>query len=170
MRPGNALEDIGPNVPVRLADACRLFLGGSFTTAWLRRQIQLGNCESLFIAGQYRVTRSQIEALCAKIEIDPTGHRRHAALSASVYFVRCNEFLKIGYAANVGERFRTMQTASPYEMELLGTMAGGVEMEEQLHRRFRHLQHRGEWFRLEGELAEFVRAAGFEPNGAMERD
>lgn len=73
-----------------------------------------------------------------------------------VYFVKAGPFLKIGIAQNVAARVGSFSTACPYEIELVGVTEGGAKKEKELHRRFKDLHFRGEWFRYEGDLVEYV--------------
>jgi hypothetical protein len=67
---------------------------------------------------------------------------------AEVYFIRCSRYVKIGYSADGGAhgRMANMQTASPFELELLGVIPGDTETEGLLHQLFRIIHVRGEWF------------------------
>jgi hypothetical protein len=73
----------------------------------------------------------------------------------SVYFVQSGEFVKIGISSGAANRLQKMQVGNPTKMEPLFSLPGGKEREAALHGRFRAYHHRGEWFRLEGELADF---------------
>lgn len=64
-----------------------------------------------------------------------------------VYFVRCQEPIKIGVAADVAARIADLQGANPHELELLAQVRGGRDFERQLHERFVQARIRGEWFR-----------------------
>lgn len=72
-----------------------------------------------------------------------------------VYFVACNEFVKIGVAVSVKDRIAGMQTGCPYPLKLLGAFRSHTpyEAEERLHEMFNDCHYRGEWFKLtESEL------------------
>ena len=88
--------------------------------------------------------------------VDPRSYGEFSG----VYFVRCEAFIKIGVSDDVRARFRALLSASPYELIPLGYIPGdpdGVdELEERLHIRFALLRHRGEWFRAEPDLLEFI--------------
>jgi hypothetical protein len=73
-----------------------------------------------------------------------------------VYLIRCGGFVKIGYANDVRYRLRTLRLANPHEITLIGSARGGKAAEAELHRRFATYHHRGEWFRIEGTLREFI--------------
>lgn len=75
----------------------------------------------------------------------------------SVYFVRCGEFVKIGYTRGVPESKMTeFKVGSPYDYEMLASVPGGLRLQRKLHRIFKEVHHRGEWFRMEGALVEFI--------------
>lgn len=78
--------------------------------------------------------------------------------SAQVYVVRCAEFVKIGMAQNVSYRIRTLISATPFDLHLVAVLPGGQAAERALHLRFSEHRHRDEWFRIEGALAEWIRA------------
>jgi hypothetical protein len=78
---------------------------------------------------------------------------------AKVYFIAAPSagLVKIGHSFHPGHRLRGLQTLSPVPLTLLGSIPGGQKAETQLHRRFADYRSHGEWFRLEGDLAEYVR-------------
>jgi hypothetical protein len=73
-----------------------------------------------------------------------------------VYFIRCGDFIKIGFSEQTERRFKSLQTAAAAPLELLGTIHGERELE--LHRQFAHLRSHGEWFRAAPELLAFITA------------
>jgi Meiotically up-regulated gene 113 len=73
-----------------------------------------------------------------------------------VYFIRCLEFIKIGFSEDVQGRLLALQACCPIAMTLLLAFAGGLKTEAKLHRKFRHLRHANEWFRAEDELLAFI--------------
>jgi len=85
------------------------------------------------------------------------GNEKRIRVAGNVYFLRCGEFVKIGCAASVAERVRAIATMNPHPLELLAIVKGGRDEEKALHRRFAHLRHRDEWFRYEGDLADYIR-------------
>ena len=78
----------------------------------------------------------------------------------SVYYIHAPEtgLVKIGRAANPALRLRNMQTGSPVPLVLVAVEDGDKAVERARHQRFAPLRRRGEWFALEGDLAEFVGA------------
>jgi hypothetical protein len=81
-------------------------------------------------------------------------------VESCVYFIRCGEFVKIGKADDLIKRFKGLRTSMPHDLELLMSLPGSVPEERGFHDRFAAHRHRGEWFRLEGSLAEFLRCEG----------
>jgi hypothetical protein len=73
-----------------------------------------------------------------------------------VYFIRAGDAVKIGRTVNVAARQRALATASAVPLELLAAVPGGRELEAQLHREWRHLHLRGEWFRADEELLRYI--------------
>lgn len=76
----------------------------------------------------------------------------------SVYFIGAPEvgLVKIGYAEQPKGRLGKAQVDSPTRLILLAVIDGSVTEERQLHSRFADLRARGEWFRNEGALAEYI--------------
>jgi excisionase family DNA binding protein len=76
----------------------------------------------------------------------------------SLYVLECGEFIKIGHAYDVEHRVKTMETGNPYPIKvLLARFGDGERLERQLHKRFARHRHRHEWFRMEGELADWIK-------------
>lgn len=75
-----------------------------------------------------------------------------------VYFIEASGLglVKIGWSMDPEGRLRALLTHSPVDMRILTARPGGVKSESALHRHFKALCVRGEWFRHEGELAAFV--------------
>lgn len=77
-----------------------------------------------------------------------------------VYFVECPEAfaIKVGFTSQVERRFSMLQTSSPFELRLIGTVPGGLDHEARLHWLFRKERTRGEWFRDGGPLRSMIEA------------
>lgn len=73
-----------------------------------------------------------------------------------VYFIRAGEFVKIGYAGFVAGRMKELQTSNPLPLELLHKEPGNLVLEAKYHASFAALHVRGEWFRYEGEIRDYV--------------
>ena len=86
------------------------------------------------------------------------GTISHRNRPGHVYFFQKGrrQIVKIGYSGDHAERMGSLQQATPDRLRLIATLPGSRSVEAELHRRFRQYKVTGEWFRLEGELAEFV--------------
>jgi hypothetical protein len=90
------------------------------------------------------------------------GKRRGPALANKpergvVYFIRSGAHVKIGFTTDLEKRLSTLQTATVDGIELLGTIACTSDRERLFHINFGRCRHRGEWFRIEGDLEAFLR-------------
>lgn len=77
---------------------------------------------------------------------------RLAKTQGYIYFIRCENFVKIGYSAAPRRRPKEFATCNPFDCVLIGIMSGGTLLEDELHKRYAHLRHRNEWFRAVPEL------------------
>src|SRR2546425_6525605 len=64
--------------------------------------------------------------------------------------------VKIGYAENADKRIAELQCGCPEDYQILTVFPGGRDDEGGLHTRFAEYRIRGEWFRNEGEIAQFA--------------
>ena len=64
-----------------------------------------------------------------------------------IYFVRCQDFVKVGEARDTQARLSGLQVGCPYELELIGTIRGRFETEFSIHDTLAPYRVRGEWFR-----------------------
>jgi hypothetical protein len=79
-----------------------------------------------------------------------------AAPGQRVYFLFCKSYIKIGAYSNLADRRCQLQIGNPFELVVLGTMNGGLAKEGELHKKFEHLLHRGEWYRITLELLDYI--------------
>ena len=73
-----------------------------------------------------------------------------------IYFIKCNEFVKIGRGAMPEDRLNTLQTGNPYKIELLGAYDGLDAEERRIHDAFVQFHHHGEWYYLSETIKAFV--------------
>jgi hypothetical protein len=68
----------------------------------------------------------------------------------SVYFIEAigTNRVKIGHAEDPEKRLAELQTASPFDLQLLFSFPGDEALEAQYHAKYAHLRVRpnGEWF------------------------
>jgi len=93
-----------------------------------------------------------LQEAVAAAEIDTSECRRFS----EVYFLKAERFVKIGFSNGTSSRLIALQTASPFEINLIGAIRGSLQIEQALHVRFSHLRHRGEWFRETPGLMAFI--------------
>ncbi len=76
----------------------------------------------------------------------------------SVYYVLAPELgtVKIGFAEKPKSRFSKIQSDCPTRLILLAIEDGDETTEGERHARFADYRQRGEWFRHEGELLEYI--------------
>lgn len=83
----------------------------------------------------------------------------------TVYFMRCEKFMKIGMSLNPANRLNQIRKGGgslfPRRMDvgstvLITTEPGGFEREKELHIKFAHLRHTGEWFTEAPELTDYI--------------
>jgi len=73
-----------------------------------------------------------------------------------VYFIGGRGIVKIGIAEYPRQRLQTLQTSSPFPLQLLAICEGGRKKEKQLHAQFADARQAGEWFVLTPELQDYI--------------
>ena len=68
-----------------------------------------------------------------------------------VYILKCNEFYKIGITDNIEKRLSSIRNGNPYKVTVLHSKRkqDAYNVEQSLHRLYRKVRVRGEWFQLE---------------------
>lgn len=75
-----------------------------------------------------------------------------------VYFISDGVgHIKIGSSTDPLTRLRDLQVGAPYQLTLLGVIAGDRKAEKTLHGQFRWLRQSGEWFRAAPQLERLIR-------------
>jgi len=80
----------------------------------------------------------------------------HRAKPGYIYVVECGEHVKIGYSTDPRGRISNLRVSTPLDLIVLSTVEGTIEDERSLHQRFHKYRAKGEWFKREGELAEWI--------------
>lgn len=78
-----------------------------------------------------------------------------------VYFIKPIGFdspIKIGCTTNIQERFAGLSLQSPWPLEILATIEGGLTVERQFHTKFLSSRLRGEWFVSSPDLLDTIAA------------
>ncbi len=73
-----------------------------------------------------------------------------------VYFLEMGEFIKIGRSSDIRRRIQSFEGFLPLPTKLLHQIPGTCDTETDLHRKFKHLRTKGEWFRATDELRGFI--------------
>lgn len=66
--------------------------------------------------------------------------------------------IKIGCSQSPNGRRETLETWSPFTLEVVAEIDGGFALEQRFHAMFAHSHERREWFRYTPELGEVIRA------------
>lgn len=147
-RPMTEQEKIEANPLVKAHDAAK------FARCATVQQFRLLVSEGIFPKGisnrKWDLRKLGVAIKQASIEPDASS------IFGEIYFLETGGFIKIGYSMGADVRITQLQTASPYELILIGTIKGSLRNEEQLHSRLRHLRHRGEWFRKTNGLLAYI--------------
>lgn len=73
-------------------------------------------------------------------------------VEGKVYFIRCADRVKIGFAGDFTQRLRVLKTSCPFPVEIIAVVDGDRDLELLLHRSFVEYRRHGEWFEETGEL------------------
>ena len=76
-----------------------------------------------------------------------------------IYFIQCQEIVKIGYSRAPAVRWKKLQAVIPFELLLLGTVPGCVPSEKALHRYLAPIKYPvfDEWFNMSETLMAAIR-------------
>jgi T5orf172 domain. len=75
-----------------------------------------------------------------------------------VYFILCDEYVKIGFTANVRRRVKDLAAIIPHDIHLIGVVFGPPQLESALHSLLTDYHHKGEWFRAVPDLLAAISA------------
>lgn len=75
-----------------------------------------------------------------------------------IYFIQGESGgpIKIGYTENVEKRLCALQTGHYDTLKVLKAIPGNINDEKKHHKKFQHLRLRGEWFKPEQELLNYI--------------
>jgi hypothetical protein len=79
-----------------------------------------------------------------------------SAETSLVYFVRVDNFVKIGITTGINSRLQSIQVGCPYDCILMGIRGGGAVLEDRLHAHFAADRWRGEWFKVSRSLLALI--------------
>ena len=64
----------------------------------------------------------------------------------NIYFIKCGNFVKIGYAKDVSKRLSELQVGNPYPLTIMTVIPGTLRLEALFHQALQGYRERGEWF------------------------
>ncbi len=73
-----------------------------------------------------------------------------------IYFLKANNRIKIGYAIDPTQRIPSIQTSSPFDLEVLLIIDGNYDRERELHQKFETFRKSGEWFEYSEPIKSFI--------------
>lgn len=85
---------------------------------------------------------------------------RNPDASSLVYFVRCDEYVKIGFTTRLQQRLEDIMMLNPLVLEVVGCVRGPVQLETAAHAVFDNHHHRGEWFRYNSLVRRAIKLHG----------
>jgi len=141
------------------------------TVTYLCRKKRMQGAES--VRHKWRIPRSTIHRDAPSVGPEQSAKRaaemkaagypayNHPPPTSLVYFVRsgANGPIKIGVTLNLKRRLEMLQAGNHRALRCLLTIDGDGTAERAMHSRFEAQHIRGEWFRYDGELRDFIRAA-----------
>jgi hypothetical protein len=74
-----------------------------------------------------------------------------------VYFIKCNDYVKVGSSFEPKKRLKALESANPYPLELL--RVDKENNEEYWHKKLSSAHHKGEWY-LYKDVCEIVDVGG----------
>lgn len=152
--------DIHPSVQVPYFYVSRIELPAGMCD-YLKRPIHINYLEeTLQQMGLDVEITNWIITDCEPYSHPPYGEEKgqsQKGVDSFVYFIQGSGLIKIGVAIDPDGRLRQLQMMSPVPLELLATVKGSYELENQLHKQFDHSRSHGEWFETTTELLELVK-------------
>jgi hypothetical protein len=127
------------------------------TAAQVHVLIRRGKLKAFSLGGRMtRIRSDSVEAFLDAGGVPPVLRN----VPCDVYVVRSGQFIKIGKAEDPAWRIVALQAANPILLEVVAilTEGNGHSLELFLHHRFAAHRERGEWFRIEGPVAEWIEA------------
>lgn len=73
-----------------------------------------------------------------------------------IYFIECNDRVKVGFSENPWARMSKVSADAPYPCALIGVMHGDRKHEALIHAAWGHIHRHGEWFDLSEEFRAWI--------------
>ena len=73
-----------------------------------------------------------------------------------VYFIKCNNAIKVGISESPKKRIKNLQTANPNKLEMIGYVYGDILKEQEIHMDLQKYRLNGEWFKCCVEVEKYI--------------
>jgi hypothetical protein len=146
-------------------DQVRRLAGGEDT--WpVQCQEYAADLKAWIAANVPLAARTRYRAALTPIE----QHRLNGTMKGlgHVYILRDKDRVKIGFSTDPINRIATIQNTGGGSYRVVACVPGTFADEQRLHVQFGSLRLHGEWFRVDGELREFLRAPATNLRKAIE--
>lgn len=154
------LRDLCRRAGVRVRDGEQALKGARIPHSQLGRAFWIPNTEIRRFVALLREVRAFVRQTSpARLLNKPVTGPLAKLIEDQVYFIQSGDFVKIGYGNNVKTRLSKLQVGSPHELVLVHHHVGNRDDEASYHRRFAKYHYRAEWFKIKGDLAEFLAKA-----------
>lgn len=77
-------------------------------------------------------------------------------MTGFVYFLRCGDFVKVGYSRTPDVRVAMLKCATPYKVEKIAVLPGTRAHEQAAHRVLASVHHVREWFHWGPEVQQII--------------
>lgn len=145
------------NDPRPLAEMALKF---GYKVATLRAEAWRGRLVIYKIGKRLYTTPADIKKLHTKLRAIPMPKdclENELFVPGGVYVIGFSDFVKIGWSFSIARRIEEIQIGVPEKLTVYRCLEGTIQHERALHRRFSKYRLRGEWFRLDGDLAEWIK-------------
>ena len=145
------------NDTITLKDAAIHF---GFSVHTLRAEAKRGRLSIAKIGKKLYTTPADIKKLQMKLRAIPMPKdclENELFCPSGIYIIGFSNFVKIGWSYFISRRIEEIQVGVPEKLIVYRCLEGTMQHEKALHRRFSKYRLRGEWFRLEGDLAEWIK-------------
>lgn len=115
----------------------------------------------------------EVEEIIKAIEFRTVRSIEHGHVDSlgKVYVIGYGSYVKIGFTERtVKGRVNNLKTGIPEEVQVYAVLPGVKMLERALHRHFKKFRLEGEWFRNEGELADWIARGCPTGNRQIRRD
>lgn len=143
-------HDTRERMAISLKDAAQHF---GFSVSTLRAEASRGRLTIYKIGKRLYVNPDSVEAM----DRCWYGRKNAAHEGSGVYVVGFDQYVKIGWSESLADRLRNLQLALPVKIKVYASFTCAKVNERILHQRFRKYRTRGEWFRHEGEVADWIK-------------